>query len=326
MQYWLTRQRKEYLWRVVVAPIIVFVFFWTTNPPISELHTLTKTTGLKSYFTQILQQIKFSFAPGFDKSLFVRNFGVVSVVRGVESSSYYIGIAGFWIHPIYWVSIPGWFVLLQVIWQLVSNHQAVMYYWVELLAVVVSFIYFSETFQQELLGIRPEHTLSLWFMMVTLLVYVISQHVLKPLFGGMLQNSLTHPAAMLYGVTCALFLYMATAATMVCSPDELYDGSSSSSSSNSGHTNGLFSGFQNPFRFSAIGQSSYAPSQYFQHQQHSCRPTFRWMQWEGNYAQGALLLVLLQLLLGHGAGFAGCVAGVLMYFAVASGFLDPLYL
>lgn len=239
-----------------ILPVCFIVLLIVTNPDRAELLKQLTTTS-KSKLWALSQYLGLTVRNMLTGTQ-VYNIGVASFVKA-SSDSYYVGIAGFWIEPGYWISFPGWFVIIQVLWSGVKNLSHVRYYWVEFALSIIGFIFMSKQIDSKF---QSEKAVFVFYSIVSIFVYGITHLGLYP---TRVFNTI-QPGSMLYGVASTILMLMM-----------------------------------------ASQRSSFAVG-----------TTLRWLGRDIPCAQVCLVVVLMQLMLGHTMGFAGTLTGLMLYHLLSS--------
>lgn len=190
--------KGSYSYQPFVLPVLFVIALIITNPEKSELlKQLTNTS--KSYLWTITQYFGAALRNFVTKTELI-NAGCMSLVKAGENS-YYVGVAGFWIEPSYWTSIPGWFVITQVIWSTVANLRHIRSYWMELALSILGFIFMSKQLDAKF---QMEQAVFSYYFVSSLLVYAITHLGLYPtrMFCTL------QPGSMLYGVASSILVFV----------------------------------------------------------------------------------------------------------------------
>jgi hypothetical protein len=247
--------------RHIALPLLLMAFLFATNPSRDSLLKSARSngsTGLRWLATFLESNLR-----GMMAREEYHNFGVASMVRD-NTASFSIGIGGFWIGKSFLSSVPGWFLIFQLVWAVVDGARSLAHQWVE---VFISTLWFAHMAQLLEPMFYVEKFESTFYLLLSLVIYVVAYVVLFP--SGLFKKSNLQPGSMLYGVGSAVLMYL------------------TAMQGSTGH-----------------------------------RSTFRWHTYDVPYSQLSLCVVLLQLLLGSPMGFAGTVAGGIMYLLVDSRVLD----
>lgn len=230
--------------------IIVSVIFLLITVPdeiglneILKMPTKNSFSSIASYFGFSLKRLVSNEA-----SLYYYLIRLYSSQRNI----YYIGVAGYWIIPEFWLSIPGSFLLSNLIMNLVFSPNETINCWLEITIASLFFCYFGMQFFLKYMD--DSQFMSIFMFLSYLISYVIVTYVLYPL--NLFQRRIS-PGSLIYGVACCCLSFMA-------------------------HT----------------------------------ETTLKWNNLTMQWNQLVIALVLVQLLLGHGVGFAGTLSGFVILYLI----------
>lgn len=179
-------------------PVLFIAALVVCNPDKAELlNQLTQTS--KSYLWTLTQYLGSTVRNILTRTE-VLNVGIASFVKA-SSNSYYVGVAGFWIEPSYWTSIPGWFVIIQVIWNTVANFTHIRYYWMEFSLSTLAFIFMSKQIDAKF---QVEQAVFTFYSIASLFTYGITHLGLYP---TRMFNKI-QPGSMLYGVASSILVFV----------------------------------------------------------------------------------------------------------------------
>jgi len=238
------------------VPVLLLVVLVVTNPDKAELQKQLMGVPKNHWWASLTRMFDSSIRSALGENIFY-NLGVLSLVKA-GTNAYHVGIGGIWIESAFWVSIPGWFLLMQLVWHLITSAQALYYCWVEFLVSSLWFVLLTRRIDS---AFRVEKYSSTFFLVGSLLTVAIANLIFYP--TKLFNKNRTHPGSLLYGVASACLVYL----TMT----------------------------QDRMRGGYV----------------------KWNGYDVELSQLCLLVVVAQLLLGHSLGFAGSVAGVILYYLTA---------
>lgn len=239
--------------RKYAVPVLLISFLVITNPDKAELQKQLMSIPKSNWWSSLTRMFDSSVRIAFGENLFY-NMGVMSVMKA-GSNAYHVGIGGIWIESAFWVSIPGWFLLMQFVWHLITSAHVMFSHWIDFL---VSSLWFVLLARRTDTMFRMEKYSSTFFLVASLLTVAIANIIFYP--TRLFDKNRTHPGSLLYGVASACLVFL----TMT--EDKVRGG------------------------------------------------YLKWNGYEVELSQLCLLVVVAQLLLGHSLGFAGSVAGVMLYY------------
>mmetsp|Transcript_25801 Transcript_25801/g.43050 ORF Transcript_25801/g.43050 Transcript_25801/m.43050 type:complete len:256 (-) Transcript_25801:1233-2000(-) len=188
-------------WLTVLAGCVLLA----TNPNRSEIvkqlrhHSKNYVWSISRYFATSMK----NFLWGQGNNYETVNIFLGSFVRS-GSGSFYIGICGFWIHPEYWVSIPGWFVTVNTIWRVLNDLRLFKYQYLEFLFSLLFCILFTQLLDA---SFRVEKFVSTFFLVSVVLIHIVSRFLLYP--SKLWSRHKEHVGSLFYGMGSCCLCYLA---------------------------------------------------------------------------------------------------------------------
>jgi hypothetical protein len=254
--------RKEINFKSFAFPTLFVLGLILTNPDKAELHKqLLK--GSKNYLWSLSRFFGTNIRSLVLGEETYYNLLIFSISKA-GSNAYHVGIAGIWVESSFWTSIPGCFVILQLIWHTITSFKLMCYRWLDFIICTLWFIMLSRQVDAKF---QVEKFTSTFFLVASLLTWGIAHLILFP--TKLFSKAHTHPGSMLYGTASAVLVFLTMS--------------------------------QDKIGFSV---------------------TFRWLEYNVNFSQVCLLILVFQMLLGHSIGFAGSLAGSVLFYLVTFGILD----
>lgn len=183
------------------VPAIFLALLVITNPDKSELQKQLVSVPKSHWWTSLTRMFDTSIRSALGENMFY-NFGIMSLVKA-GANAYHVGIGGIWIESAFWVSIPGWFLMMQFVWHLITSAQIMYYCWMEF---VVSSLWFVLLARRVDTMFRIEKYASTFFLVGSLLTVAIANLIFYP--AKLFDKNRTHPGSLLYGVSSACLVYL----------------------------------------------------------------------------------------------------------------------
>ena len=205
---------------------ILALFLTFTNPSIKTLSNslqpfvdVKKTNGkFQAYFSGMTDYFGFNLRNNIFKrgSKTEVDCIILTVVPHSKTSSnfnnrqiklsYFIGIAGFWIHPDFWYSVNGIVLMINFIYHYIMSlklHRSFMKYWFEMLFASIFYCFNSLYLLQAL-----NYTEDTIFMFMIYSFAIIQCIVIFILYPSKLFYESFNPCSYLYGISSCLFVIM----------------------------------------------------------------------------------------------------------------------
>ena len=186
---------------VAIKILCLLVFLFATCPLEEQLSEVLKFSS-KNYLSSIANFFGYSLKRLITNE--ASSYYYILRLFTKQRNVYYLGIAGFWIVPEFWLSVPGSFLVSNVMMNLVFSPSAVIHYWFE---VCIASLFYCYVGMQFFLLYSADTQFMSWFLFLSYLSsYVISTYVIFPL--NLTKRSIT-PGSFIYAVASCCLLYMA---------------------------------------------------------------------------------------------------------------------
>lgn len=193
--------RRDQWLRFVLKIALLLVFLVYTNPP-HELYNL-KTNGSQSSYT--IPYLSNFLNSHVRRLLFKEEFFNIHIASLLKHGpySYSVGLAGFWVKSTFWSTIPGWFLIFQILLAIVENAQTLKFYWFEFVVSVLWFIFISQVLESSFHNEKYEST---FYLLSSLCSYAVANLVLFPTHS--FKKSSLHPGSMIYSMSSTILVFL----------------------------------------------------------------------------------------------------------------------
>ena len=188
-------------WTSTAKVIALLLFLIITNPESTDIFRHIQYTS-KNFWWSSTRLLSSSLQGWFTGEHSEINFFLFSLVKA-SKRDYFIGIAGYWIDPYFWGTIPGWWLVASIIFSAITDFQLLRIYWFESIFSILGYGFFLQSFEAK---IRDENIVPTFYFLVSASSLLIVVFVFYP---TKLFRRSENPCSWLYALTSASAVYMA---------------------------------------------------------------------------------------------------------------------